>query len=114
MKKLILLVALASNSAYAYCPHGEIRRLSLHRCVNIRSALARGYVHASLTPRHVLRRHTRRCDPLTQCGDPVEDRVDDPSPVTPTQSSDPTPRNDWLPDAFTKSQLGGYHVDWRL
>lgn len=121
MKKLLLLVTLASSFSFteraeaAHCSHNQIYRVSMRTCVSIHSALARGYVHASTPIRRSIRHMARRCDPRRMCGDPIEDRVEDEQTATPPATSDPTPRgSDWLPDAFTKSQLGGVHIDWRL
>lgn len=49
MKRAVVLVILAfvvlkAAPAMAWpCPHGEFRRVSLHRCVSVASALAREY-----------------------------------------------------------------------
>ena len=42
---LVFLAALPAQAAAAHCPLGEIYRVRLMRCVDIRSALARPYVH---------------------------------------------------------------------
>jgi hypothetical protein len=42
---LVFLAALPAPAAAAHCPLGEIYRVRLMRCVDIRSALARPYVH---------------------------------------------------------------------
>jgi hypothetical protein len=44
MKIRLLALALllgVPETAFAYCPHGQIRRVHLHRCVSERSAAAR-------------------------------------------------------------------------
>jgi hypothetical protein len=45
-------VALATPAIAARCPHGQILRVSLTKCVDVHSKLAAGYVHVS-------RAHTR-------------------------------------------------------
>jgi hypothetical protein len=47
MKKLLvsaLALGLAAPASAARCPHGEILRVSMNRCVGVHSRLAYGYV----------------------------------------------------------------------
>jgi hypothetical protein len=108
-----LALALPAQALAAACPHGQIRRIHLHVCVSRHSPLARGYIHparytALHRPHHIRRRHAH-CDPLTQCGDPIEDRVKDagnpPLPQTATPRDDATPEVPPLPDAFSRSVI---------
>lgn len=131
MMKRIFLMTLASLIAFsngakaAHCKYGQIYRISMHTCVSIHSKLALGYLHftARYGEKHRgtgARTDSRGratpipCDPRTMCGDPIEDRVDDTETATPAQTGDTTPRDISLPDAFNKSRLGGYHINWRL
>ena len=118
---LLLGVTLFSTPAEArwrHCSRGQILRVHMGRCVSIHSALA-SEIYVSRGRRGGLRKHAGeleggkpdrelaasppRCNPLTQCGDPIEDRVVDPPDGM-------TPRIDWAP----RWPIGGYHIEWRL
>jgi hypothetical protein len=117
---LAFLLAPGEASA-AHCGHGQIYRVHLRTCVSARSALA----HIAFRHHHRIRftelrqdeapptppHHHRRpsCDPASQCGDPIEDRVTE--TTTPRQEpprAATTPVTDSsLPDAFGRSIMRG-------
>jgi hypothetical protein len=112
-----LLILAGSPVEAAHCRRGQIYRVHMRTCVSVRSPLAhvafRHYHRVRFTdlerdtatprrhrrPRHVgAPEPAMLCDPLTQCGDPVEDRV-------PIEAPTATPRAEVLPDAFAKSVM---------
>src|SRR6516162_5316708 len=89
---LALLLLAPGEASAAHCGRGQIYRVHLRTCVSSRSALAHiAFRHRhrvrftdlerdTTTPRHHHRpRHVGEpettCDPASQCGDPIEDRV---------------------------------------
>lgn len=78
-----ICVLLGSTSAEAFCRHGQIRRVSMGRCVGIHSRLAREvelYHPRSYRHHPVHLAAAPRCDPQSMCNDPIEDRVTDDEP----------------------------------
>jgi hypothetical protein len=113
----LLLIAGTEAAAAAHCGHGRIFRVSMGVCVGAHSSLARGFVraHYTMLPRgHHQRIKRDHCDPVTQCGDPISDRViDNEPPQTMTPRDEPV----LLPDPFGRSRLGVAHSragTWRL
>lgn len=49
-----LAVAIASPAIAARCPHGQILRVHLGKCVSVHSRLAAGYVHVARHRRIVM------------------------------------------------------------
>jgi hypothetical protein len=81
MKIRLLVLALllgVPETAFAYCPHGQIRRVHLHRCVGEHSAAAREIrrYHAKIT-------HRRRDRYFVVIGIHVRPDTVTPAPVPP-------------------------------
>jgi hypothetical protein len=116
----LLFLLAPGEAAAARCGHHGFFRPSLGICQSARAfRLAHVAYHhhrvrftelrqdeAPPTPRHHHRRPT--CDPASQCGDPIEDRVTETTTPRQEPRAATTPVTDSsLPDAFGRSIMRG-------